>query len=152
MTGEPLGILDYPSNALYLTITKKTLNTFYKNKDDKMKIKFYEYNNCGTCKKALKYLESKNIEIEKIPIRENPPSINELITMLSKLNDSKKLFNTSGNDYKEMKLKTKILQLNDEQRIKLLASNGNLIKRPFVLGENFGLVGFKEDEWNKIFK
>jgi arsenate reductase len=72
--------------------------------------------------------------------------------MLSIINNSKKLFNTSGNDYKDMKLKTKILDLNDEARIKLLASNGNLIKRPFVLGENFGLVGFNEDEWNKIFK
>jgi len=117
-----------------------------------MKIKFYEYNNCGTCKKALKYLESKHVEIEKVPIRDTPPSINELITMLSIINNSKKLFNTSGNDYKNMNLRIKLLDLNDEARIKLLASNGNLIKRPFVLGENFGLVGFNVDEWDKIFK
>ncbi|NBU97768.1 MAG: arsenate reductase family protein, partial [Spirochaetia bacterium] len=78
--------------------------------------------------------------------------INELITMLSIINNSKKLFNTSGNDYKNMNLRIKLLDLNDEARIKLLASNGNLIKRPFVLGENFGLVGFNVDEWDKIFK
>ena len=116
-----------------------------------MKIKLYEYKNGGTCQKALKFLQSKNIEIEKIPIRDTPPTTDELIKMLSILEDSKKMFNTSGNDYKEMNLKTKLSQLTDEERIKLLHSNGNLVKRPFVLGENFGLVGFKEEEWKKIF-
>jgi arsenate reductase len=117
-----------------------------------MKIKFYEYKNCGTCQKALKFLQSKNIEFEKIPIRDTPPTTDELIKMLSIIEDSKKMFNTSGNDYKAMNLKSKLSQLNDEERIKLLNSNGNLVKRPFVLGENFGLVGFKEEEWKKVFK
>lgn len=67
-------------------------------------------------------------------------------------NDSKKLFNTSGGDYKEMGLKDKLAFLSLDEQLELLSKHGNLVKRPFVLGEDFGFVGFKEEEWKKRFR
>ncbi|TGK21135.1 arsenate reductase family protein [Leptospira fluminis] len=117
-----------------------------------MKTKVYEYKNCSTCRKALKYLESKKVDFENLPIRETPPKKTELKKMLGYLNgDSKRLFNTSGGDYKELSLKDKLPKMSLDEQFELLSKNGNLVKRPFVLGENFGLVGFKEEEWDEIF-
>ena len=114
-------------------------------------IKVYEYKNCGTCRKALTYLEKESIPYKKIPIREKPPSKKELKKMLKYCGgEIKKLFNTSGGDYKELGLKDKLADMSEEEAIALLASNGNLIKRPFVLGKDWGLVGFKEEAWKKI--
>lgn len=113
-----------------------------------MTIKIYEYKGCGTCRKALKYLDGKKVSYEAIPIREKPPTKAELKRMLSYYEgNSKKLFNTSGGDYKALGLKDKLDSMSIEKQIELLSSNGNLVKRPFVLGKDFGLVGFKEDEW-----
>ena len=113
-------------------------------------LKVYAYNRCGTCRKALKYLEEKGIEFQEIPIRETPPKKTELKKMLGYYNgEVRRLFNTSGRDYKEMKIKDQLPTLSEKEVIDLLASNGNLIKRPFVLGEGFGLVGFKLEEWKK---
>ncbi|MCP5498807.1 MAG: Spx/MgsR family RNA polymerase-binding regulatory protein [Leptospiraceae bacterium] len=118
-----------------------------------MNLRVYEYNKCGTCRKALKYLNEKGILFKSIPIRENPPSKTEIKKMLKYLGgDSRRLFNTSGSDYKELKLKDKLKEMSIEEQINLLSSNGNLIKRPFVLGKDFGLIGFKEEEWEEIFK
>lgn len=64
-------------------------------------------------------------------------------------NESKKLFNTSGGDYKELGLKDKLSSMSIEEQLDLLSKNGNLVKRPFVLGDDFGFVGFKEEEWKK---
>jgi arsenate reductase (glutaredoxin) len=117
-----------------------------------MKLKVYVYQKCGTCNQALKFLESKKIEFEKIPIRDNPPSIAEIKKQLQFQNgEIKKLFNTSGQDYRELNLKEKLPSMNLAEQIKLLSTNGNLVKRPFLLGEDFGLVGFKIDEWNLKF-
>ncbi len=113
------------------------------------KLKIYEYKNCGTCKKALKYLDKKKVSYEKIPIRETPPSMSELKLMLSYVGTTKKLFNTSSLDYKNLGLKEKLNSMSEVEQLELLSKNGNLIKRPFVLGEGFGLVGFKEEEWNQ---
>lgn len=114
------------------------------------KIKIYEYKNCGTCKKALKFLDQKKVPYEKIPIREKPPSKAELKKMLGYVGDLKKLFNTSGQDYKSLNLKDKLPQMTESQALDLLASNGNLVKRPFVLTEKSGWVGFKEEDWKKV--
>lgn len=116
-------------------------------------MKVYEYKNCGTCRKALKYLDNNKVSYEKVPIRETPPSVSELKQMLKFLNgDSRKLFNTSGGDYKQMNLKDRLKDMKTEDQLKLLSSNGNLVKRPFVLGKDFGLVGFKETDWDLIFR
>lgn len=112
-------------------------------------LKVYEYKNCGTCKKAISFLDKKGIKYEKVPIRENPPTQAELKEMLKVVGSSKKLFNTSGGDYKEMGLKDKLDSMPLEEQLKLLAGNGNLVKRPFVLGKGIALVGFKEEEWEE---
>ncbi|RHX92162.1 arsenate reductase family protein [Leptospira stimsonii] len=118
-----------------------------------MKLKVYGYKNCSTCRNALKYLSGKKVELEVLPIREMPPKKSELKTMLKYVgNDSKRLFNTSGGDYKELGLKDKLASMPIEDQLDLLSKNGNLVKRPFVLGEGFGFVGFKEDEWKKQFR
>lgn len=117
-----------------------------------MKLKFYAYQKCGTCNQAIKFLESGKIDFEKIPIRETPPTISEIKKQLQYQNgEIKKLFNISGQDYRELNLKEKRLTMNIEEQIELLSKNGNLIKRPFVLGSDFGLVGFNEEEWNLKF-
>lgn len=111
-------------------------------------LKVYEYKNCGTCKKALKFLEAQGIEYKAIPIRETPPKKTELKKMLGFLDgEIKKLFNTSGQDYRAMGLKDKIASMTEKEAFELLSQNGNLVKRPFVLTDTWGTVGFKEDTW-----
>ena len=114
-------------------------------------MKIYEYKGCSTCRKALKFLDTKKIAYTKIPIRETPPSINELKQALKTLGDSKKLFNTSGQDYKALNLKVKLSKMTEDEKLKLLNSNGNLVKRPFVVSADLVLVGFKEEDWKKVF-
>lgn len=117
-----------------------------------MSFKIYEYRNCGTCRKATKYLDSKKVKYTAIPIRETPPTKTELKKMLKFYDgDSKRLFNTSGGDYRELGLKDKLGSMSIDEQLTLLSTNGNLVKRPFLLGDDFGLVGFKEEEWNPRF-
>ena len=114
-------------------------------------MKIYTYKNCGSCKKATKWLDEKGIAYEEYPIRETPPSVEELQQMLKHQNgELKKLFNTAGGDYRELDMKTKLPEMSESAALNLLASRGNLVKRPFVLGDDFGLVGFKEPEWLKV--
>ncbi|MBN2527258.1 MAG: arsenate reductase family protein [Deltaproteobacteria bacterium] len=116
-----------------------------------MSLKVYCYSGCGTCKKALKYLEAKGIAYKALPIRETPPSIAELKKMLQHQNgELKKLFNTSSKDYRDGGYKDKMTMMSESEAIEILHTNGNLIKRPFVLGSDFGLVGFKADHWDSV--
>ena len=112
-----------------------------------MSLKVYAYKNCGTCKKAQKFLDAEGIDYDLKAIRETPPTKAELKKMLGYAGELKKLFNTSGGDYKELNLKDKLPSMSENEAIDLLNSNGNLVKRPFVLGDGFGMVGFKEDDW-----
>ena len=115
-------------------------------------LKFYQYSGCGTCRKAKKYLEANDIGFKDIPIRETPPSKAELKRMLKVYDgELKRLFNTAGQDYRALKIKDKIKTISTAEAIDLLAGNGNLIKRPFVIDGERGLVGFKEDEWAAFF-
>lgn len=117
-------------------------------------MKIYEYPKCTTCKKAKKYIEeNKGCEIEYINIKENTPTKEELIYILDNFNiEIKKLFNTSGIKYRELNLKDKIKGLTKEEAIKLLLSDGMLIKRPLLIDRenNKVLIGFKEKEWNML--
>ena len=114
-------------------------------------IKLYVYKNCSTCKKAEKFLKEKGIDFTSLPIREMPPSIDELNQMLSHYDgDMKRLFNTSGQDYRALNMKEKLATLSKKEALALLSQNGNLVKRPFLLTQNKGLVGFKQDEWSSI--
>ena len=114
-------------------------------------IKIYSYEKCSTCKKALSWLRAKGVEAEIISIVEQPPPVSELKAMLSHVGELKKLFNTSGELYREMKMSERLPTLKLEDALDLLSKNGKLVKRPFLLAENFGCVGFKEDEWEKKF-
>lgn len=111
---------------------------------------FLCYTKCSTCQKAKKWLDANGIAYEERPIKEENPSAEELKAwhQMSGL-PLKKFFNTSGMLYKEMKLKDKLPEMNDEEKYALLATDGMLVKRPLLVGENFVLTGFKEAEWEK---
>ena len=122
-----------------------------------MKIKVYEFKNCSTCQKALKFLDAKKIAYEKIPIVDQPPSLAELKKMLDYLKAEgetfKKLFNTSGVQYRELNISEKLKAgFTEKEALDLLSKNGKLIKRPFLLTETSGTVGFKEEKWKKLLQ
>lgn len=95
-------------------------------------------------------MESKGIAFQAIPIREHPPSIADLKHMLREYGgDMKRLFNTSGQDYRKMNLKEKLADLSQADALQLLHENGNLVKRPFALSKEWALVGFREEEWEE---
>jgi arsenate reductase len=111
-------------------------------------MKVFTYKNCASCKKATKWLNDKGISFEEVAIRDTPPSIAELNAMLSYQNgELRKLFNTAGGDYRELKMKDALPGMGEADALELLAGHGNLVKRPFLLGAGVGLVGFKEAEW-----
>ena len=116
-----------------------------------MKLKVYEYKNCATCRKALRYLSSRGLDFSTIPIREQPPTKTELKKMLKWYGGkTQKLFNTSGQAYKTLNLKAKLPTMSADEAIDLLSTDGGLIKRPFVLTGEGGFVGFRKEEWNKL--
>ncbi|MEM7673161.1 MAG: arsenate reductase family protein [Verrucomicrobiota bacterium] len=114
-------------------------------------IKVYTYSGCDSCKKATRWLKENELAHIQIPIRETPPSVDELKAMLTFQNHQiKKLFNVSGQDYRRLGLKDTLPSLSEEEALALLSSNGNLIKRPFLLTDAAGFVGFKEADWRSI--
>ena len=116
-------------------------------------MKFICYPKCSTCQKAKKWLEEHNVEYSERHIVENNPTYDELKEWYTKSGlPLKKFFNTSGLLYKEMQLKDKIPTMSEEEQLKLLATNGMLVKRPLLVLENTVLVGFKEEQWNEICK
>jgi transcriptional regulator, Spx/MgsR family len=116
-------------------------------------LKVYAYASCDTCRKALKFLRAEGIAFEELPIRETPPTKAELREMLAAQGgDLRRLFNTSGRDYKALGLSAKLPSMSEAEAIDLLASNGNLVKRPFAIGAGIHLVGFKEDAWRGALK
>ena len=111
----------------------------------------YTYKNCGTCRKATKFLQLRGIDYEEKPIREVPPTIKELASMLKTYNGQiKYLFNSSSQDYRKFGLKDKLATIKQEEAFGYLQRNGNLIKRPFLIGENVALLGFKDSEWASL--
>ncbi len=112
---------------------------------------FIGYPKCETCVKARKWLEDNSIDFVCRNIVDTPPTAKELNKWQKQSGlPLKKFFNTSGLVYKELKLKDKISELNDKEKLNLLASNGMLIKRPILVGENIVLIGFKPSDWEKI--
>lgn len=113
----------------------------------------YVYSGCSTCRDALKWLNAHNVAFVEKPIRETPPSLAELKQMLAFQNGNlRRLFNTSGLEYRAMKLSDKLPTISEHDALALLTGNGKLVKRPFVLGEKFGLVGFDEKAWAAALK
>lgn len=111
---------------------------------------FVQYPKCTTCKKAEKWLQDNHISYESRHIKEENPSYEELKEWYQRSGlDIKKFFNTSGNLYKEMKLKDKLPDMSEEEKLKLLATDGMLVKRPLIVMEDKVLTGFKESEWQE---
>lgn len=120
-------------------------------REERYSMIFLEYPKCSTCKKAKEFLIKNNINFEDRNIIENNPTYEELELWVKKSGrDIKTFFNTSGNLYKELNLKDELGNMNDEEKIKLLASNGMLVKRPMLIDDNFILSGFKEDLWKVL--
>ena len=113
-------------------------------------IKFICYPRCTTCQKAKKWLDDNKIEYELRDIKTDNPTLNELRAWHEKSGlPLKKFFNTSGLLYKSLDLKNKLPSMTEDEMLALLSSDGMLVKRPLLVGENFVLVGFKETEWEK---
>ena len=114
-------------------------------------IKFICYPKCTTCQKAKKWLDDNKIEYELRDIKLDPPTLDELTKWheISGL-PLKKFFNTSGILYRSLELKDKLPSMTDEEMLSLLSTDGMLVKRPLLIGEDIVLVGFKADEWEKV--
>ena len=116
-----------------------------------MSLRVWAYAGCATCRKAQRFLAERKIAHELIAIREQPPGVAELRAMLTHVGgELRRLFNTSGQDYRALNLKERLPKLSVDEALALLATNGNLVKRPFALGKNRGAVGFKPDEWEQL--
>ena len=112
---------------------------------------FIEYPKCSTCIKAKKYLDSKNLKYEDRNITVNNPTKDELVEWIKMSGkDINKFFNTSGLKYRELGLKDKLKDMNNEEKIELLSSDGKLVKRPILVIDRKVLVGFKIDEWENL--
>ena len=109
----------------------------------------YTYSNCDSCRRAVTWLRGRGLDFVEKPIRETPPSGAELKQMLAAQGgELRKLFNTSGLDYRAQGLGEKLPSMTEAAALALLAGNGNLVKRPFLLGaDGLGLVGFNEAVW-----
>lgn len=112
----------------------------------------YVYLKCSTCQKALAFLKQKNVNFTCKEIAKTPPSLVELQSMLKYFHGNiKKLFNVSGGLYREMQLTEKLQKMSEIEALTLLSQHGMLVKRPFLLSEDFGLLGFHEEEWSLRF-
>lgn len=117
-----------------------------------MSLKVYAYKKCSTCRKAIRFLEEHKIDFKQIDITQTPPTKTEIQKMIRHLDgEVKPLFNTSGVVYREQGLKDVVGTMTEKEAVAMLSSNGKLVKRPFVLLEDQGLLGFKEQEWQQVF-
>lgn len=107
---------------------------------------FVEYPKCSTCQKARKWLEGQGVEFTGRHILEENPAREELAAWAQKL-PLRRLWNTSGQKYRQMGLARRLPEMSPEEQLDLLATDGMLVKRPILLGEDFVLTGFKEAEW-----
>lgn len=115
-----------------------------------MKYLLIEYPKCSTCQKAKKFLQEHEITFQDRNIVEERPTEEEIKNWIATYHlDIKKLFNTSGLLYKKLQLKEKLETFTQEEKIKLLASDGMLVKRPILIGENIFLNGFKQKDWEE---
>lgn len=112
------------------------------------KLTVYEYNKCGTCRSAVKWLKSAGHEVEAIPLFEQPPAPDKLKQLIRQSGlGARKWFNVSGEVYKELNLKDQLPGMSEDEMIELLSSNGRLIKRPVVSDGRTVTVGFKEEQY-----
>ncbi|MBY0475601.1 MAG: Spx/MgsR family RNA polymerase-binding regulatory protein [Nitrosomonas sp.] len=115
-------------------------------------LKFYGYKQCGTCRKAEQFLQQAEIDYEFLDITENPPAVDELAAIVERANVSlNKLFNTSGVQYRELKIKEQLPALSSREILTILAGNGRLIKRPLITDGERASVGFDAEKFALIW-
>lgn len=115
-----------------------------------MSVLFLEYPPCSTCKKAKAWLDQQQVSYQSRHIKEENPTVEELKAWHEKSGlPLKRFFNTSGLAYKALGLKDRLPTMPEEEQYQLLASDGMLVKRPLVIGEDFVLVGFREEQWQQ---
>ncbi|MGN0528901.1 MAG: arsenate reductase family protein [Eubacterium sp.] len=118
-----------------------------------MKVLFIEYPKCTTCQKAKRWLDENKIDYTDRHIKEDNPTYDELKEWYEKSGlPLKRFFNTSGMLYKSMNLKDKLPDMSDEEQLRLLASDGMLVKRPLIVTDTAVLTGFREKEWEEKLK
>jgi arsenate reductase len=117
-----------------------------------MAVKIYQYSKCSTCRKALKWLDSRGVSYDSLDIVTAPPKKTELARALKSGLPLKKLFNTSGQSYREGGWSEKLGKVSEAQALDALASDGKLVKRPFILSGDTVLVGFDEAAYKAAFK
>ena len=111
---------------------------------------FVEYPKCSTCQRAKKWLDSNNVEYTDRHIVEQNPTYEELKEWHKRSGLSlKKFFNTSGMLYRSLELKDKLPNMSEEEQYRMLATDGMLVKRPLIVGDDFVLTGFREKEWTE---
>lgn len=112
---------------------------------------FLEYPKCSTCRKARKWLDEHGVSYLDRPIHEEKPTVEELRAWWNQSGlPLRRFFNTSGQLYRSLGLKEKLEGMSEEEQLQLLASDGMLVKRPLVIGDDFVLVGFKPEEWQNV--
>ena len=114
-------------------------------------MKMYGYMKCGTCRKAIKWLDAKGIEYDFVDITQQPPKQAELKRALAAGYELKALFNKSGGQYRELNMKYKLPLMSEAEALKLLAGNGYLVKRPICLTRDKVTVGFKEETFDEVW-
>ena len=112
-------------------------------------IKVYLYDRCSTCRNAVKWLNDHAVPFKGLPIRETPPSLSELKLALRTEGNIRKILNTSSQDYRDLGLKDRLDSLTTDEVFALLKENGNLVKRPFVVGPDAAWAGFKPEVWQQ---
>ena len=134
-----------------VTTTQPTQSNKHNQKGTTMKVLCYP--KCGTCRKAIKWLDENGVDYEYRHIVEENPTEDELRQWHVKSGlPIKRMFNTSGMKYKELKLKDRIPEMSDDEIYELLATDGMLVKRPLLVDGEKVLVGFKEAEWEDLLK
>ena len=113
-------------------------------------MKFYGYNKCGTCRKAQKFLDDKKVPYQFVDVTETPPPKKVLKQAMARYG-LKKLFNTSGQQYKELNIKDKLKSMSEAEAVDLLAGNGRLVKRPVAVDGDTVTVGFDPDEYQQVW-
>ena len=114
-----------------------------------MRLTVYSLAQCSTCRAAVKWLAARGVKFVEKPIRETPPTVTELRTMLAaQPGGLRRLFNSSGLEYRALGLAQKLPLMAEAEALRLLAGNGSLVKRPFLLGPGVALVGFDEQVWS----
>lgn len=110
-------------------------------------MKIYSHKTCNSCKKAIKWLAERGLDVEHVAIADTPPSIEELKQALASGYTLKALFNTSGLEYRGRDMKNLLPTMSEDEALELLSCVGMLVKRPFLVADSVALVGFKEDAW-----